>query len=597
MHRIDGLAGARCIAPRLRGFHYFKGLPTMPMSPAEILEKFGPRESMDYDVVIVGAGPGGLSAAIRIKQRAAQLGKEVSVVVLEKGSEPGAHILSGAVIDPKALTELIPDWKAKGAPLNQPVTDDAYVFLNADGGGTRVPNLFLPPFANNHGNYIASLGKVVRWLAAQAEELGVEIFPGFAAAELLYDEQGAVRGVATGNMGIGKDGEPTENFQLGMELRGKYTIFAEGSRGHLGKQLIARYKLDAHSDPQSYAIGIKEVWEIDPSRHTPGMVMHTAGWPMDEHSYGGAFMYHAEDNKIYCGFVVGLNYSNPYMSPFEEFQRWKTHPRVKWYFTDKDGQVNAKRLSYGARAITAGGLLALPKTVFPGGALVGCDAGYLNVGRIKGSHAAIKTGSLAGEAACDAVLAGRAHDELTAYPEAFDNSWLAAELNKDRNFKNWFKKGLTVGTVMNGFEQYLLRGHMPWTLHRAQPDHVQLKAASECQPIDYPKPDGKLTFDRLSSVFISNTSHEENQPAHLTLKDPTVPVRINLPQYAGPEGRYCPAGVYEFVPDEAQGKGAMRLQINAANCVHCKTCDIKDPTQNIVWVTPEGGGGPNYSEM
>ena len=566
----------------------------MPMSPAEILEKFGPRESMDYDVVIVGAGPGGLSAAIRIKQRAAQLGKEVSVVVLEKGSEPGAHILSGAVIDPKALTELIPDWKAKGAPLNQPVTDDAYVFLNADGGGTRVPNLFLPPFANNHGNYIASLGKVVRWLAAQAEELGVEIFPGFAAAELLYDEQGAVRGVATGNMGIGKDGEPTENFQLGMELRGKYTIFAEGSRGHLGKQLIARYKLDAHSDPQSYAIGIKEVWEIDPSRHTPGMVMHTAGWPMDEHSYGGAFMYHAEDNKIYCGFVVGLNYSNPYMSPFEEFQRWKTHPRVKWYFTDKDGQVNAKRLSYGARAITAGGLLALPKTVFPGGALVGCDAGYLNVGRIKGSHAAIKTGSLAGEAACDAVLAGRAHDELTAYPEAFDNSWLAAELNKDRNFKNWFKKGLTVGTVMNGFEQYALRGHIPWTLRREKPDHAYLKPAAECKPIVYPKPDGKLTFDRLSSVFISNTNHEEQQPAHLTLKDASVPVNINLAKYAGPEARYCPAGVYEFVknPDNSD-----RLQINAQNCVHCKTCDIKDPTQNIVWVTPEGGGGPNYSGM
>jgi len=568
----------------------------MPMNPAEILEKFGPRESMDYDVVIVGAGPGGLSAAIRIKQRAAELGKEVSVVVLEKGSEPGAHILSGAVIDPKALSELIPDWKAKGAPLTQPVTDDAYVFLS-ETGGTRVPNLFLPPFANNHGNYIASLGKVVRWLAAQAEELGVEIFPGFAAAEVLYDENGAVRGVATGNMGIGKDGEPTENFQLGMELRGKYTIFAEGSRGHLGKQLIARYKLDAHSDPQSYAIGIKEIWEIDPSRHTPGFVMHTAGWPMDEHTYGGAFMYHAEDNKIFCGFVVGLNYKNPYMSPFEEFQRWKTHPRVKWYFTDSEGNVNAKRLSYGARAITAGGVLALPKTVFPGGALVGCDAGYLNVGRIKGSHAAMKTGSLAGEAACDAVLAGRQHDELTAYPEAFDNSWLAAELNKDRNFKNWFKKGLTVGTVMNGFEQYLLRGHMPWTVHRTQPDHVQLKPAEQCKPIDYPKPDGKLTFDRLSSVFISNTNHEENQPAHLTLKDPTVPVRINLPQYAGPEGRYCPAGVYEFVPDEAKGGGAMRLQINAQNCVHCKTCDIKDPTQNIVWVTPEGGGGPNYSEM
>ena len=509
------------------------------MTPEQIIQQYGPREAMEYDVVIVGAGPAGLSAAIRIKQRAAEKGQDVSVVVLEKGSEPGAHILSGAVMDPKALTELIPDWKEKGAPLHQPVTDDAYVFLS-ESGGARVPGAFLPPFANNHGNYIVSLGNVVRWLAEQAEGLGVEIFPGFAAAEVLYNEDGSVRGVATGNMGIGKDGEPTENFQLGMELLAKYTLFAEGSRGHLGKQLIARYRLDAQSDPQSYAIGIKELWEIDPSRHTPGFVMHTAGWPMDEQTYGGAFLYHAEDNKVYCGYVVGLNYRNPHLSPFEEFQRWKTHPRVKWYFTDDSGKVNAKRLSYGARAITAGGVLALPKTIFPGGALVGCDAGYLNVSRIKGSHAAIKTGSLAGQAAADAVLAGRQHDELTAYPEAFDNSWLAAELSKDRNFKNWFKKGLTVGTLMNGFEQYVLRGHAPWTLHRPEPDHVQLRAAAECPPIDYPKPDGQLTFDRLSSVFISNTNHEENQPAHLTLKD---------------------------------------------------------PTQNIVWVTPEGGGGPNYSGM
>ena len=567
------------------------------MTPEEIIQQYGPREAMEYDVVIVGAGPAGLSAAIRIKQLAAEKGNDVSVVVLEKGSEPGAHILSGAVMDPKALTELIPDWKEKGAPLHQQVTDDAYVFLNEGGGGARVPNLLLPPFANNHGNYIVSLGNVVRWLATQAEELGVEIFPGFPAAEVLYNEDGSVRGVATGNMGIGKDGEPTENFQLGMELLGKYTIFAEGSRGHLGRQLIARYKLDAHSDPQSYAIGIKELWEIDPSRHTPGLVMHTAGWPMDEHTYGGAFLYHAEDNKVYCGYVVGLNYKNPYLSPFEEFQRWKTHPRVKWYFTDDAGNVNAKRLSYGARAITAGGILALPKTVFPGGALVGCEAGYLNVSRIKGSHAAIKTGSLAGEAAYEAVAAGRAHDELSAYPAAFENSWLAAELNKDRNFKNWFKKGLWVGTVMNGIEQMVFRGHAPWTLHRHEPDHVQLKPAAECQPIAYPKPDGKLTFDRLSSVFISNTNHEENQPVHLTLKDPSVPVNINLAIFAGPEARYCPAGVYEFVPDEAKGGTAQRLQINAQNCVHCKTCDIKDPTQNIVWVTPEGGGGPNYSGM
>ena len=566
------------------------------MTPDEIIQQYGPREAMEYDVVIVGAGPAGLSAAIRIKQLAAEKGQDVSVVVLEKGSEPGAHILSGAVMDPKALTELIPDWKEKGAPLNQLVTDDAYVFLHEGGGGTRVPNLFLPPFAHNHGNYIVSLGNVVRWLATQAEELGVEIFPGFPAAEVLYNDDGSVKGVATGNMGIGKDGEPTDNFQLGMGLHGKYTLFCEGARGHLGRQLISRFKLDANSDPQSYALGVKELWEIDPSRHTPGFVMHTAGWPMDEMSYGGAFLYHLEDNKVAMGYVTGLGYKNPYMSPFEEFQRWKTHPRVRWYLTNDKGEVTAKRLSYGARAITAGGLLSLPKTVFPGGALAGCDAGYLNVGRIKGSHAAIKTGMLVAEAAFEAVTGGRQHDELTAYPEAFEKSWLHAELYKDRNFKNWFKKGLTVGTMMNGFEQFVLRGHIPWTLHRDQPDHVQLEPASKHKPIAYPKPDGKLTFDRLGSVFVSNTNHEEDQPAHLTLKDASVPTRINLPEYAGPEGRYCPAGVYEFVPDEAHA-GQQRLQINAQNCVHCKTCDIKDPTQNIVWVTPEGGGGPNYSGM
>ncbi|WP_038211395.1 electron transfer flavoprotein-ubiquinone oxidoreductase [Xenophilus azovorans] len=565
------------------------------MTPDEILAQYGPREAMEYDVVIVGAGPAGLSAAIRLKQLAEQNGKEISVVVLEKGSEPGAHILSGAVMDPRALTELISDWKDKGAPLNQPVTDDAYVFLS-ETGGVRVPNMFLPPFAQNHGNYIVSLGNVVRWLAQQAEELGVEIFPGFPAAEVLYNEDGSVKGVATGNMGVGKDGEPTENFQLGMELHGKYTLFCEGARGHLGRQLISRFKLDADSDPQSYAIGVKELWEIDPSRHTPGFVMHTAGWPMDEMTYGGAFLYHLEDNKVAMGFVTGLGYRNPYMSPFEEFQRWKTHPRIRWYLTNDQGEVTAKRLSYGARAITAGGLLSLPKTVFPGGALAGCDAGYLNVGRIKGSHSAIKTGMLAADAAFEAVMAGRAGDELSAYPEAFEKSWLYTELNKDRNFKNWFKKGLTVGTLMNGFEQFVLRGHVPWTLHRDKPDHALLEPASQHKPIAYPKPDGKLTFDRLGSVFVSNTNHEENQPAHLTLKDATVPTRINLPEYAGPEGRYCPAGVYEFVPDEANA-GAQRLQINAQNCVHCKTCDIKDPTQNIVWVTPEGGGGPNYVGM
>jgi len=501
-------------------------------------------------------------------------------------------------MDPRALTELFPNWKELGAPLNQPVTDDAYVFLG-EKSSFRVPNMFLPPFAHNHGNYIISLGNVTRWLAQQAEGLGVEIFPGFPAAEVLYTEDGKVKGVATGNMGIGKDGEPTPDFQLGMELHAKYTIFAEGARGHLGKQLIARYALDAGCDPQSFGIGIKELWEIDPARHKPGFVMHTAGWPMDNKTYGGAFLYHMEDNKVALGFVTGLGYTNPYLSPFEEFQRWKTHPNIRWYLEGDEakGIKPGKRLSYGARAINASGINSLPKTVFPGGALVGCDAGYLNVSRIKGSHAAIKTGMLAAEAAYDAIVAGRQHDELTAYPKAFEESWLHTELNKDRNFKNWFKYGLTTATLMNGFEQFVLRGHIPWTLHREKPDHAYLKPAAECTPIEYPKPDGKLTFDRLSSVFLSNTNHAENQPSHLTLKDPSVPVSINLAKYAGPESRYCPAGVYEFVPDESKGGSAQRLQINAQNCVHCKTCDIKDPTQNIVWVTPEGGGGPNYVGM
>ena len=566
------------------------------MTNEEILAQYGPRESMEYDVVVVGGGPGGLATAIRLKQLAAEKGQDVSVVVLEKGSEPGAHILSGAIMDPKALTELFPDWQERGAPLHQPVTDDAYVFLGKQ-SSLRVPHMFLPPFAQNHGNYIVRLGDVTKWLAEQAEALGVEIFPGFAAAEVLYNDDGSVKGVATGNLGLGKDGEPTGNFQLGMELLGKYTIFAEGARGHLGKQVIARYRLDAGRDPQSFGLGIKELWEIDPARHRPGFVMHTAGWPLDSKTYGGAFLYHLDGNKVALGFVTGLGYTNPYLSPFEEFQRWKTHPNVRYYFENEKGEVTAKRLSYGARAINASGINALPKTVFPGGALVGCNAGYLNVGRIKGSHAAIKTGMLAAEAAYDAVVAGRAHDELSAYPDAFEHSWLAAELNKDRNFKNWFKYGLTTATLMNGFEQFVLRGHIPWTLHRDKPDHAYLKPAAQCKPIDYPKPDGKLTFDRLSSVFISNTNHEENQPAHLTLKDTSVPVNINLAKYAGPEARYCPAGVYEFVPDTTKGGDAQRLQINAQNCVHCKTCDIKDPYQIIDWVTPEGGSGPNYQSL
>ena len=556
------------------------------MNQAQLLEQFGPRESMDYDLVIVGGGPAGLSAANKAKQLANLEGKELSVCVLEKGSEIGAHILSGAVMDPRALTELFPNWKELGAPLHTEVTQDQFLFLTQS-NSYQVPNWMLPHCFKNEGNFIVSLANVTRWLGEQAESLGVEIFPGFPASEVLFNDQGAVCGVITGSMGLDKEGNPTDQFQLGMELRGRYTLFAEGARGHLGRQLIAKYALDQDSDPQSYGIGIKELWEVDPSQSKPGLVVHTAGWPLESDTYGGSFLYHLGDNKVAVGLVVGLSYKNPYLSPFEEFQRYKLHPKIRETFE------GGKRIAYGARALTAGGLNSLPKTVFPGGALIGCDAGFLNASRIKGSHAAIKTGMLAAEAAVAALNDNRSADVLDGYPAAFKNSWLYTELNQARNFKAWMSKGLYLGTVMVGLEQKVLGGNVPWTVHLKHADHECLEPASQHKPIDYPKPDGKISFDRLSSVFISNTNHAENQPIHLTLKDTAIPVSLNLKTYAGPEQRYCPAGVYEYV----EADGQPRLQINSQNCVHCKTCDIKDPSQNIVWVTPEGGGGPNYGSM
>jgi electron-transferring-flavoprotein dehydrogenase len=545
------------------------------------------RESMEYDVVIVGGGPSGLAAAIRIKQRAAQAGKECSVCVLEKGAELGAHTLSGAVVDPRAFDDLFPDWRERGAPLNTAVQEDRFLFLS-QAGARRTPHWMIPSCLRNDGNFIVSLGNVVRWLGTQAEALGVEIFAGFAAAEILVGADGAVEGVATGNLGVGRDGKPTANFQPGVELRGKYTLFAEGSRGHLGRQLIDRFQLAQGRDPQTYAIGIKELWDIDPKRHQAGLVVHSAGWPLDRDTYGGSFLYHAENNQVSVGFVVGLGYRNPYLSPFGEFQRLKSHPVFRAFLE------GGKRVAYGARSITAGGLQSLPKLTFPGGALIGCEAGFLNAARIKGTHGALVSGMLAGAAAFEAVSAGRSGDELIAYPDSLATSWLREDLYRTRNFKAWMDKGLGVGTFMFGIDQVLLRGRAPWTLHRKVPDHEKLLPAAQCAPIEYPKPDNKLSFDRLSSVFVSNTNHEENQPVHLTLKDPDVPVSVNLARYAGPEQRFCPAGVYEFVAD---ADGRERLQINAQNCVHCKTCDIKDPTQNIVWVVPEGGGGPRYPNM
>ena len=542
------------------------------------------RESMEYDVVIVGAGPSGLSAAIRLKQLAAEQNQDIGVCVLEKGSEVGAHILSGAVVEPRALDELIPDWKERGAPLNTPAAEDRFLFLTRE----TSYRLLTPPQMNNHGNYIVSLGNLCRWLATQAEELGVEIYPGFAAAEVLYNDGGAVVGVATGDMGVNREGQPTEQFAPGMELRARYTIFAEGCRGSLTKTLLDRFNLRDGVDPQTYGIGIKELWEVDPAQHQPGKIVHTVGWPLDASTYGGSFLYHMEDNQVAVGFVIGLGYENPHLSPFDEFQRFKTHPDLRSTFE------GGRRIAYGARAISAGGFQSIPKLTFPGGLLIGDTAGFLNMPKIKGTHTAMKSGMVAAEAVFGAAAAGRGADEVAEYPERLRQSWLWEELYRVRNVKPSFSWGLWAAIAYSALDTYLFRGKAPWTFHH-KPDHAKLKKASECPKIEYPKPDGVISFDKLSSVFISNTNHEEDQPCHLTLKDPSVPIQVNLALYDAPEQRYCPAGVYEIVRDGEGGNP--RLQINAQNCVHCKTCDIKDPTQNINWVTPEGGGGPNYPNM
>jgi electron-transferring-flavoprotein dehydrogenase len=539
-----------------------------------------PREQMEYDVVVVGAGPSGLAAAIRLKQLAAEAEREIGVCVVEKGSEVGAHILSGAVFEPRALDELLPDWRARGAPLVTPAAEDRFLMLTA----SRAWRLPTPPQMRNHGNYIISLGNLCRWLATEAEALGVEIYPGFAAAEVLYDEAGRVRGVATGDLGIGKDGQPTERYQPGVELAAKQTLFAEGCRGSLTKTLIERFRLRDGVDPQTYAIGVKELWEVAPERHQPGLVVHTIGWPLDTTTYGGSFLYHLEGGQVAVGFVIGLDYQNPYLNPFEEFQRFKTHPAIRPFFE------GGRRVAYGARALNEGGFQSIPRLDFPGGALVGCAAGFINVPKIKGSHTAMKSGMVAAET----VFRRLAGDDAASVRRALEHSWVWDELRRVRNIRPSFRRGLYAGLAYSAFDTYILRGVAPWTFHN-HPDHLQLVPASSAQRIDYPRPDGKVSFDRLSSVFISNTNHEEDQPPHLRLRDPAKAISVNYRLYDSPEQRYCPAGVYEIV--EPAGAVDPYLQINAQNCVHCKTCDIKDPEQNIDWVVPEGSGGPNYPNM
>jgi electron-transferring-flavoprotein dehydrogenase len=538
------------------------------------------RERMEYDVVVVGAGPSGLAAAIRLKQLAASAGRELAVCIVEKGSEVGAHILSGAVFEPRALDELLPDWREQGAPLVTPAGEDRFLLLTA----SRAMRLPTPPQMRNHGNYIISLGNLCRWLAQQAEGLGVEIYPGFAAAEVLYDAGGRVRGVATGDMGIDRDGRPTDRFQPGVELVGRETLFAEGCRGSLTKTLVERFRLRDGIDPQTYAIGIKELWEIAADRHQPGLVLHTVGWPLDSATYGGSFLYHLEDRQVAVGFVIGLDYKNPFLNPFEEFQRFKTHPAIRPFFED------GRRIAYGARALNEGGFQSIPRLDFPGGALVGCAAGFVNVPKIKGSHTAMKSGMVAAETVFRR-LSGDSSAEVRAALEA---SWVWEELRRVRNIRPSFRWGLWAGLAYSAFDTYVLRGAAPWTFHH-HPDHLQLVPASAARPIAYPRPDGKITFDRLSSVFISNTNHEEDQPPHLRLRNPAKAIAVNYRLYDSPEQRYCPAGVYEVV--QPSGADTPHLQINAQNCVHCKTCDIKDPEQNIDWVVPEGGGGPNYPNM